>query len=73
MEIEASNPALISAKTSRPGAATEADLAGVEPDKRQRMLGHARGETTRIYEREEVEISREVAELRVKKRKKSTP
>jgi hypothetical protein len=62
-------PANIQNRDSRPGAATEADLAGVAPDKRQRMLGHARGETTRIYEREEVEISREVARLRTEKRK----
>lgn len=62
-------PANIQNRDSRSGAATEADLAGVAPDKRQRMLGHARGETTRRYEREELEVSREVAKLRVEKRK----
>jgi hypothetical protein len=62
-------PNNIQNRDSRPGAATEADLAGVAPDKRQRMLGHARGETTRIYEREELEVSREVARLRTEKRK----
>jgi integrase len=56
-------------RDSRPGAATEADVAGAPQEKIQRGLGHSRGETTRIYLREEVEVSRELARLRTKKRK----
>jgi integrase len=56
-------------RDSRPGAATEADVAGAPREKIQRQLGHAKGETTRIYLREDVEINRELARLRVEKRK----
>jgi integrase len=54
---------------SRPGAATEADLAGAPKDKTQRMLGHTKGETSEIYLREELQVNRELARLRAKKRK----
>jgi hypothetical protein len=53
----------------RPGAATEADLAGEDKDKTRRMLGHAKGEATEIYLREELEVSHELAHLRVQKRR----
>jgi hypothetical protein len=33
------------------------------------MLGHVRGETTGIYLREELEVQRDAAKLRVEKRK----
>ena len=62
-------PKNIQNRDSRPGAATEADLAGAPKDKTKRMLGHARGETTEIYLREELEVQRELAKLRVAKRK----
>jgi hypothetical protein len=61
-------PANIQNRDSRPGAATEADLAGAPEEKTQRLLGHSRGETTRIYLREELEVQRELAKLRVEKR-----
>jgi hypothetical protein len=61
-------PSNIQNRDSRPGAATEADLAGAPKDKTRRMLGHAKGETTEIYLREELEVSRELARLRVQKR-----
>jgi hypothetical protein len=56
-------------RDSRPGAATEAKLAGAPRDDIQRGLGHAKGETTEIYLREEVEEQRKLAKLRVEKRK----
>jgi hypothetical protein len=56
-------------RDSRPGAATEADLAGAPKDKKQRMLGHSKGETTEIYLREDLEVDRELAKLRVEKRR----
>jgi integrase len=62
-------PSNIQNRDSRPGAATEADLAGADKDKTRRMLGHAKGETTEIYLREELEVQRELANLRVQKRK----
>jgi hypothetical protein len=37
--------------------------------KTQRMLGHAKGETTEIYLREELQVNRELARLRAEKRK----
>jgi integrase len=61
-------PANIQNRDSRPGAATEADVAGAPREKTQRLLGHSRGETTGIYLREELEISRELARMRTKKR-----
>ncbi len=62
-------PKNIQNRDSRPGAATEADLAGAPKDKTRRMLGHSKGETTEIYLREELEVQRELAKLRVEKRK----
>lgn len=62
-------PDSIQNRDSRPGAATEADLAGAPLEKTQRMLGHAKGETTGIYLREELEINRELARIRTEKRK----
>jgi hypothetical protein len=53
-------------------AATEADLAGAPKDTTKRMLGHAKGETTEIYRREDLEVNRELAKLRVEKRKPRT-
>jgi hypothetical protein len=53
----------------RPGAATEADLAGAPEEKIQRGLGHRKRKTTPIYLREDVGINRELARLRVEKRK----
>jgi len=61
-------PTTIQNRDSRPGAATEADLAGAQKEKTQRLLGHSKGETTEIYIREEVEAHREMAKLRTKKR-----
>jgi integrase len=66
---EAGIPANVQNRDSRPGAATEADIAGAPREKTQRLLGHARGETTDIYLREELEVSRELARLRTEKRK----
>jgi hypothetical protein len=62
-------PDNIQNRDSRPGAATEADLAGADEKKVQRGLGHARGETTRRYLREDLEVNRELARLRTEKRK----
>jgi hypothetical protein len=62
-------PDTIQSRDSRPGAATEAKLAGAPRDDIQRQLGHAKGETTEIYLREEVEESRKLARLRTEKRK----
>jgi hypothetical protein len=62
-------PANIQNRDSRPGAATEADVAGAPREKTQRMLGHSRGETTGIYLREDLEVNRELAKLRTEKRK----
>jgi integrase len=56
-------------RDSRPGAATEADVAGAPEEKIKRGLGHSKKETTRIYLRDDVEINRELARLRVEKRK----
>jgi hypothetical protein len=50
-------------------AATEADVAGAPEEKIQRTLGHSKKETTWIYLRDDVEINRELARLRVEKRK----
>jgi hypothetical protein len=55
-------------RDSRPGAATEADLAGADKDKVRRGLGHAKGETTEIYLRADLEVNSELARLRVEKR-----
>jgi integrase len=62
-------PVTLQNRDSRPGAATEADLAGAPREKTQRLLGHAKGATTEIYIREELEAQRELAKLRVEKRK----
>jgi integrase len=62
-------PAKIQNRDSRPGAATEADVAGAPREETQRLLGHSRGATTEIYLREEIEVSRELARLRTEKRK----
>jgi hypothetical protein len=56
-------------RDSRPGAATEADVAGASEEKIKRGLGHSKKETTWIYLRDDVEINRELARLRVEKRK----
>jgi hypothetical protein len=56
-------------RDSRPGAATEAKLAGAVRDDIQRQLGHSKGETTEIYLREELEENRKLAQLRAEKRK----
>jgi hypothetical protein len=62
-------PVTLQNRDSRPGAATEADLAGAPREKTQRLLGHAKGATTEIYIREELEAQRELAKLRAEKRK----
>jgi hypothetical protein len=62
-------PTNLQNRDSRPGAATEADVAGAPREKIQRGLGHSRGETTAIYLREELEVNRELARLRIEKRK----
>jgi integrase len=62
-------PDAIHNRDSRPGAATEADVAGAPQERIQRGLGHSKGETTRIYLREDIEINRALARLRVEKRK----
>lgn len=62
-------PASLQNRDSRPGAATEADLAGAPEKKIQRGLGHSRMETTEIYLREDLEVNRELARLRRDKRK----
>jgi integrase len=67
--VNAGIPANIQNRDSRPGAATEAKLAGAPRDDIQRQLGHADGKTTEIYLREEVEEQRKLAKLRVEKRK----
>ena len=56
-------------RDSRPGAATEAELAGAAPDTVRRLLGHARGETTEIYRRGNREVRSNIAKLRAEKRK----
>jgi hypothetical protein len=62
-------PAALQNRDSRPGAATEADLAGADKDKVRRGLGHSKGETTDIYLRDDLEVNRELARQRVEKRK----
>jgi hypothetical protein len=62
-------PESIQNRDSRPGAATEAKLAGASRDDIQRELGHSKGATTEIYLREQVEEQRKVARLRAEKRK----
>ncbi len=62
-------PKTLQNRDSRPGAATEADVAGADKEKTQRMLGHSKAETTGIYLREDLEINRELARLRTEKRK----
>jgi len=62
-------PTLLQNRDSRPGAATEADLAGADKDKVRRGLGHSKGETTDIYLRDDLEVNRELARRRVERRK----
>jgi len=62
-------PSNIQNRDSRPGAATEADLAGAPREKTKRMLGHSKGETTEIHLREELEVSHALAKLRVQRRR----
>ncbi len=69
LATKAGIPTSIQNRDSRPGAATEADLAGAQREKTQRMLGHSKAATTEIYLREEVEAHREMARLRNEKRK----
>jgi hypothetical protein len=44
-------------------------VAGAPEEKIKRGLGHSKKETTWIYLRDDVEINRELARLRVEKRK----
>jgi hypothetical protein len=62
-------PPSLQNRDSRPGAATEADLAGADKDKVRRGLGHSNGETTDIYLRADLEVNRALAQARVEKRK----
>lgn len=62
-------PDSVQNRDSRPGAATEAELAGAPADTVRRLLGHARGETTEIYRRGNREIRSNIAKLRAEKRK----
>jgi hypothetical protein len=62
-------PANIQNRDSRPGAATEADIAGADKDKVRRGLGHSKGKTTDIYLRADLEVNRTLARARVEKRK----
>lgn len=62
-------PSNVQNRDSRPGAATEAELAGAPPDTVRRLLGHARGETTEIYRRGNREVRSNIAKLRAEKRK----
>jgi hypothetical protein len=59
-------PANIQNRDSRPGAATEAKLAGAPRDDIQRQLGHSDGKSTEIYLREELEEQRKLAKLRTR-------
>ena len=61
-------PSDVQNRDSRPGAATEAELAGAPPDTVRRLLGHARGETTEIYRRGNREVRSNIAKLRAEKR-----
>lgn len=62
-------PATLQNRDSRPGAATEADLAGAPIDKTRRGLGHSKSRTTEIYLRDDLAVNSELARLRVEKRK----
>jgi hypothetical protein len=62
-------PKTLQNRDSRPGAATEADVAGADKDKVRRGLGHSKGATTDIYLREDLEVNRELSRLRTEKRK----
>jgi len=58
-------------RDSRPGAATEAELAGAPKETVQRMLGHSKVETTEIDLRGGREIRSGIAWLRAENRKKT--
>jgi integrase len=62
-------PDAVQNRDSRPGAATEAELAGAPKETVQRLLGHSRAETTEIYLRGGREIRSGIAKLRAEKRK----
>lgn len=62
-------PEAIQSRDSRPGAATEAKLAGAATADVQRQLGHASAATTEGYLREQIEEHRKLARLRTEKRK----
>src|SRR5262249_23708155 len=61
-------PANIQNRDSRPGAATEAKLAGAPREDIQRQLGHSKGATTEIYLREDLEENRKLSKMRAEKR-----
>jgi site-specific recombinase XerD len=55
-------------RDSRAGAATDAELKGANIEKVRQGLGHARPDTTRIYQRAESEATAEIAKLRFGKK-----
>jgi hypothetical protein len=66
---EAGVPDTIQNRDSRPGAATEADVAGVERERVRRTLGHSDEETTAGYQRNTMEIRSQIARIRAEKRR----
>jgi hypothetical protein len=56
----------------RAGAVTEGTVAGASLDDRRRLAGHARSETTEIYDREITEAHRRAQALRVRARTKNS-
>jgi hypothetical protein len=62
-------PNEIQNRDSRPGAATEAELADVPRKTVQEFMGHAREETTALYLRARREIRSRIAKARAERRK----
>ena len=57
----------------RAGGVTEGGKAGASKDDRRKVAGHAREETTEIYDRDQLEAHRRVMKSRVAFRDKNVP
>jgi hypothetical protein len=66
-------PKAVQNRDARAGAITEADDAGVESGRTQRVATHGTAEQTRGYKREHMENAKHVLTKRVAARKKASP
>lgn len=71
--VKAGLPKALQNRDIRAGGITEGGKAGASKDDRRKLAGHAKEQTTEIYDRDQVEAHRRVMQSRRDFREKNTP